>query len=41
MPMKMVEPAKLMGVHKPWMVYKPMMLKSLALPCTPMAMHAT
>jgi hypothetical protein len=48
MPMKMVEPAKLMGVYKPIMVmfkpsvvFKPMMLKSLALASTPMAMHAT
>lgn len=43
MPMKMVGPANLMGTYKPWVwaVYKPTMFKSLALPCTPMAMHAT
>lgn len=40
MPVKMLDPAGLMGVYKPWMVYRPMMHKSLALPCTPMAMHA-
>lgn len=43
MPMKMVGPANLLGTYKSWLwaVYKPTMFKSLALPCSPMAMHAT
>ena len=47
MPMKMVEPAKRLGVYKSGVVYEPGVLykatmhKSLVLPRAPMTMHAT